>query len=77
MQQLNTRTVSPQSDGSIGVHRDLRLGATTGPQPLELEPHGQGMIDVLPRKPLGLIITGLHRCEYCQYVALPKCSDAR
>ena len=54
MQQLNTRTVSPQSDGSIGVHRDLRLGATTGPQPLELEPHGQGVIDVLPSKPLGL-----------------------
>ena len=54
MQQLNTRTMSPQSDGSIGIHRDLRLGATTGPQPLELESHGQGMIDVFPRKPFGL-----------------------
>jgi hypothetical protein len=54
MQQLNTPTVSPQSHGSIAVRRGLRLGPTTGPQPLELEPHGQGMIDVLPRKPFGL-----------------------
>jgi len=31
----------------------LRLATAAGPQPLKLEPHGQGMIDVFPRKPLG------------------------
>src|SRR5262249_16476337 len=45
MQQLNTRTVSPQSYGSIRVdwcpiRRGLRLGTRSGPQPVEREPHG-------------------------------------